>query len=200
MTREPATLLILAGGEAKRMGFPKHELTIDGRGVLTILQEKLGPLFVETIVVGSGIAGLPTGVRNAEDHYVIRSALVGIHAGLSASQTHLAFIIACDMPHVVSSLVEHLLGRSEGADVVVPVVRGYYEPLCAVYRRRCIGPIERLIERGVLKVSELYGLVRLHVAGEEQVRQHDPQLQSFVNLNAPAEIETARQAGRLSFR
>jgi molybdopterin-guanine dinucleotide biosynthesis protein A len=196
VTREPATLIVLAGGEARRLGFPKHRLMIDGERAIDRLCRRLGPLFAETIIVGRDIDNLPPGVRTAEDHYTVRSPLVGIHAGLSASRTDLTFVVACDMPYVVPKLVEHLLSRSGGVDVVVPVVRGYVEPLCAVYRRRCIGPIERLIERGVLKVSELYPLVEVREVGEHPIRRHDPHLQSFVNLNVTSQVETVGQADR----
>ena len=198
MTREPATLIILAGGEAKRLGFPKHHLAVDGERVIDTLHERLGPLFVETIVVGRDIDSLPRGVRTAEDHYTVRSPLVGIHAGLSASRTDLTFVVACDMPHVEPSLVAYLLSQAEGFDVIVPVVRSYYEPLCAAYRRTCLKPIEKLIERGVMKVSELYSLVDVRKAGHEQIRQHDPKLRSFLNLNAPVEIKQPAQPRRQS--
>jgi len=183
MTREPATLILLAGGDAKRMGFPKHRLTVGGERILDRLCRRLGPLFVETIVAGRDLGELPNDVRMTEDCYAVRSPLVGIHAGLAASRTDLAFVSACDMPHVEPSLVEFLLEQAAGADVVVPVVRGYYEPLCAVYRRSCIGPIERLIEGGTLKVSALYDRVRRREITEPSIRQHDSDLRSFSNLN-----------------
>jgi len=183
VSREPATLIVLAGGEAKRLGFPKHRLTVDGERVIDRLCRRLGPLFAETVVVGRGLEGLPGGVRVTEDRYAVRSPLVGIHAGLAASRTDLTFVTACDMPHVEPALVEFLLTRAEAVDAVVPVVRGYYEPLCAVYRQTCIAPIEDLIERGVLKVSALYEGVRFREVSEPHVRAIDPNLCSLVNLN-----------------
>jgi len=191
VSREPATLIVLAGGEAKRLGFPKHQLAVDGERVIDRLCRRLGPLFAETVVVGRGLDGLPPGVRATGDRFLVRSPLVGIHAGLSASRTDLAFVTACDMPHVEPALVEFLLAQTEGVDIVVPVVRGYYEPLCAAYRRTCIAPIEDLIEHGVLKVSALYKLARVHETDEPHVRFHDPQLRSFANLNVPSRTDTA---------
>jgi molybdopterin-guanine dinucleotide biosynthesis protein A len=198
VTREPATLIVLAGGEAKRLGFPKHHLAVDGERVIDTLHEKLGPLFVETIVVGRNIDNLPPGVQTTEDHYTVRSPLVGIHAGLSASRTDLTFVVACDMPYVEPSLVEYLLSQAESVDAVVPVVRGYYEPLCAVYRKTCLAAIENLVERGVLKVSELYPRVEVRNPGHKQIQQHDPKLQSFLNLNAPVEIKQPARPRRQS--
>jgi len=191
VNREPATLIVLAGGEAKRLGFPKHRIMVDGERILDRLCRRLGPRFVETIVVGRDLDGLPPGVRATEDRFLVRSPLVGIHAGIDASRTDLAFVTACDMPHVEPALVEFLLTQAEGVDAVVPVVRGYHEPLCAVYRRSCIASIEDLIERGILKVSALYALVNVQEADEEQVRLHDPQLRSFVNLNVPMQIKAS---------
>ena len=189
MSREPATLIVLAGGESKRMGFPKHRLAVDGERVIDRLCRRLGPLFVETVIVGCGLDGLPDGVRVTADRYAFRSPLVGIHAGLSASRTDLTFVTACDMPYIEPVLVEFLLTQADRVDAVVPVVRGYYEPLCAVYRRSCIASIEDLIERGVLKVSKLYGPVRLRAVSEAQILLHDPELGSFVNLNGPSGVE-----------
>ena len=197
MSREPAALIVLAGGDGKRMGFPKHRLAVDGERILHRLCRRLGLLFTETIVVGRGIQDLPSGARLVEDLYDIRAALVGIHAGLSASTKDLTFVAACDMPYVEPALVEYLLVQAEGADVVVPVVRGYYEPLCAVYRKTCLESIERLIEEGSLKVSNLFELIRLGEVSEEQILQHDPELQSFVNVNAPTEIGTATRPDRV---
>jgi len=188
VSRKPATLIVLAGGEAKRLGFPKHHLMVDGERVLDRLCRRLGPLFAETVVVGRSLDGLPDSVRTTEDRYAVRSPLVGIHAGLAASRTDLAFVTACDMPHVEPALVEFLLTQAKGVDAVVPVVRGYYEPLCAVYRRSCIGPIEDLIERGVLKVSELYERVNIRKIPEKQVRERDVEFRSFVNLNAASPL------------
>jgi molybdopterin-guanine dinucleotide biosynthesis protein A len=200
VNREPATLIVLAGGEAKRLGFPKHRLTVDGTPVLTHLHARLGPLFAKTIVVGRDLDGLPPGVRATEDRYLVRSPLVGIHAGLAASRTDLAFVTACDMPHVEPALVEYLLAQAEGVDAVVPVVRGYYEPLCAVYRRTCIAPVEDLIERGVLKVSALYDLVRVHEVDEPDVHAHDPDRRSFTNLNLLADTAlSVPRPSRVSF-
>jgi len=192
VTREQATLIILAGGEGRRMGFPKHQLTIGKRTVLEVIYEQLSGLFAETIVVGHEVAALRGGVRVIEDRYAVQSPLVGIHAGLSASQTELTFVVACDMPYVASTLVSHLLALcSPGVDVVVPLIGSYYEPLSAVYRTTCLNSIEALIERGSLKITPLYEEVHIREVGERELRLIDPKLRSFVNLNTPSQHRLA---------
>jgi len=189
--REEATLIILAGGEGKRMGFPKHELPMGETSILERIHQRLGDLFVETIVAGRGISSPNQQIRIAEDGYSERAALVGIHAGLAASQTDLTFVIACDMPYVKSGLVFHLLAAAADVDVVVPVIRGYYEPLCAVYRTTCLRPIARSIEGGIMKIIHFYPEVRVREITEQEIREFDPNLRSFVNLNTPTDRKYA---------
>ena len=191
--REKATLIILAGGEGKRMGFPKHELAVGETSILERIHQRLGSLFEETIVVGRGISSPIPSIRTIEDCYMERGALVGIHAGLSASRTDLTFVVACDMPHVERALVSHMLRLAADidADIVVPIIREYNEPLCAVYRTTCLSPIERSIEAGILKISHFYSKVRVCEILEQEIREFDPDLRSFVNLNTPADRKLA---------
>ncbi|MFC2095124.1 molybdenum cofactor guanylyltransferase [Candidatus Bipolaricaulota bacterium] len=191
MRHEEATLIILAGGEGRRMGFPKHELALGETNILERIHQRLGNLFDETIIIGRELGSPSGGIRTAQDCYQERGALVGIHAGLSASQTDLAFVVACDMPFVERRLVSHLLGLAADVDIVVPIIRGYNEPLCAAYRTTCLPPIERSIEAGILKIIRFYSEVRVCEIPEHVIRQFDPNLRSFVNLNTPEERKLA---------
>ncbi len=191
MKREEATLIILAGGEGQRMGFPKHELPMGETNILEWIHHRLGDLFVETIAAGRGISSSNQEIRIVEDRHSERAALVGIHAGLAASRTDLTFVVACDMPHVEPGLVSHLLCAAADADVVVPVIRGYREPLCAVYRTTCLPPIARSIEDGIMKIVHFYSEVRVREIREQEIREFDPILRSFVNLNTPTDRKNA---------
>lgn len=183
-----ATLIILAGGEGKRMGTPKHLLSTSQGTLIERLYDRLGPLFVETIVVGRGLTAYREGIRTVEDLYPARSPLVGIYSGLSASRTDLAFVLACDMPFVKPELVRHLLATAVDLDVAVPVVGGYFEPLCAAYRKSSISVIEQALQRGILRVTCIYEHLRVSAMPEDEVRRVDPDLSSFVNLNTPEQL------------
>jgi len=189
VSREPATLLILAGGESKRMGFPKHELVVGDRDILSHVQARLGSLFVETLIVGRDLTRAPHGTRAVGDRLVARSPLVGLHAGLAASRTDLCFAVACDMPSVEPRLVDFLLAQATGVDAVVPVIRGHHEPLLAAYRITCVGPIERLVLAGRLKVSDLFDVVRTRRVMEADVLPFDPSLRSIENVNVASEAD-----------
>jgi len=187
---EHATLIVLAGGESKRMGRPKHLLPAPSGGtILEPLIAKLSPLFTERLIVGRNLMPPGDSVRVVEDIRHSHSPLVGIYSGLLAAKTDLAFVIACDMPFVRSSLVEHILSRSCGVDVCVPLVNGYYEPLCAAYRRTAIPVIATAIARRVFKVTATYEHLHLRTIPEEEIRRFDKDLISFTNLNAPHQLE-----------
>ena len=101
---EAATLIILAGGESKRMGRPKHQISKPRGGtILDHLTSGLSPLFTETLIVGRNLLSPGISVRVVEDVHHARSPLVGIYSGLLAAKTELSFVIACDMPFERSS-------------------------------------------------------------------------------------------------
>jgi molybdopterin-guanine dinucleotide biosynthesis protein A len=186
--RERATLILLAGGESKRMGQPKHLLSTPRGTVIDHLHARLSPIFSETLLVGRGLPHESPGLRTVEDLYPVRSPLVGIYSGLAAAETDLCFVLACDMPFVRSRLVEDLLSRAFDADAVVPVVRGYHEPLCAVYRKSAIPVIATALANKEFKVTGIYKHLRLYAVPEEEIRVLDPDLSSFINLNTPREL------------
>ncbi|MEA3238444.1 MAG: molybdenum cofactor guanylyltransferase [Candidatus Bipolaricaulota bacterium] len=191
---EAATLIILAGGESKRMGRPKHQLSKPRGGtVLDHLGSGLSRLFNETLIVGRNLLSAESSFRVVEDVYLARSPLVGIYSGIVAAKTELSFVIACDMPFVRSSLVEHILSQSRDVDACVPIVNGYYEPLCAAYRRSAIPAIAEAIERGMFKVTAPYKNLNLRTIPEEELRRFDEELVSFTNLNVPRQLELLSQ-------
>ncbi|HDL84820.1 MAG TPA: molybdenum cofactor guanylyltransferase [Candidatus Acetothermia bacterium] len=192
--RENATLIILAGGESKRMGRPKHVLPKPRGGtIIEHLIARLSPMFTETLVVGRNLTPPSHNVRVVKDLCHAHSPLVGIYSGILAAKTELSFVIACDMPFVRSPLVEHILSRSCNVDVCVPIVNGYYEPLCAAYRRTAIPAIAATIARSVFKVTAAYEDLQLRTIPEEDIRLFDEDLVSFTNLNVPQQLDLLAQ-------
>jgi molybdenum cofactor guanylyltransferase len=113
-----------------------------------------------------------------------RSSLTGIHAGLFYTRTSHAFIAACDMPFLKREMVQLLISNLEpNRDVIVPVTWEGYQPLCAVYSKRCLKTIEQQAATGNLKISNLYAKVKVKKIAEESLRQVDPDLISFFNIN-----------------
>lgn len=188
MTPAEMTLVVLVGGESSRMGTPKHLLPLPGGTILDRILDRLGGMFGDVIVAGRGLRPMREGVRTVDDVRCERCPLVGILSGLQASRTAFSFVIACDMPFVEPSLVELLASKAGGGvDVVVPVVGGFFEPLCAVYGRAVTGAIAECLDSGRTKTTSFFGSARLAEVDEREIRSVDPALASFVNLNTPSD-------------
>lgn len=183
------SLLILAGGESSRMGTPKHLLPFQGKTLLEHILKRLNGLFDEVLLAGRTPGLFPAGVVPVVDVKQLRCPLVGILSGLLAAGNSHVFVMGCDMPFIEPGLVRTICSQAlTGADVTVPVVRGFREPLCAVYSRSCSDPILEYIDSGRVKATGFYPAVTVREVTEEIVRECDPLLNSFVNINTPGEF------------
>lgn len=192
-----ASGIILCGGLGTRMGgTDKGLLRIGREPFLDILMRTLQPLFTELLVVTrTPQAYADRGCRIVTDLFELRSSLTGIHAGLVHARNEHAFITACDTPLLRRGLVSVLLdmGKPED-DVIVPRENDLYEPLCAVYSRRCLPIVEDLLSGGKAKVSGLFRRVRVREIPVSMLRGADPGLESFLNINTPSDLERIRRA------
>ena len=185
---EHASLIILAGGESRRMGRVKPLIATPVGTMLDYLVHRLGPLFSEVIVAGHVKIPVPVGARWVQDRYSMRSPLVGIEAGLTAAAHERCFVIACDMPFAEPALVEHLVASARGKNAVIPVVNGYDEPLFAVYTKGALPVIRAAVAAGRLKVGAVCAKLNAARIEEDELRRFDRQLDSFINLNTPHDL------------
>ena len=120
--------------------------------------------------------------------------LVGIIAGFEALDSEYVMVSPCDTPLVLKAVCELTVEKSQGRDGAVPVTNGFLEPLHGCYRRdRGLRTFRNALRDGRLKlqaVVEDLDLVRLD---EESLRLLDPNLESFWNVNTPAELKRARE-------
>lgn len=189
--RISCTGVILAGGLNTRFsGAPKALLPVKGRRILDRLHDLFGDLFPETILVTNRpLDYLEWNLDITTDLFPVRSSLTGIHAGLFHARTPYAFFAACDTPFLKPEMVRTVLGAVDpGADAVVPRTAMGYEPLCAVYHRRCLNVIARHLTARRLKTQDVFKDVRLKEIPEETLRRADPELISFFNVNTPADL------------
>ena len=190
------SVVILAGGQSRRMGRDKRALpwtpaadgspqTLLGHVVATVSR-----LTDDVVLVANDDPGV-AGARVVGDLYPRSGSLGGIYSGLAAAAYDLAFIAAADMPFLNPTLILDLIGQGAHADAVVPVTSGRPEPLHAVYRKAVQAPARRQIERRELKIALVFEAVSTVRVPEANVRLLDPDLQSFWNLNTPEDYQRA---------
>lgn len=185
--------LVLAGGRGSRMGGgEKAFLTLGTETFIARILRILRPHFDTLLVATSAperFAGL--GDLVVADEREGRGPLMGVYCGLKASRSEHTFVTSVDTPLLSVELALFLREESSECDAHVPVWRGKPEPLCAVYSRACIGPIEQTMDQG--RVISFYPLVRVRLAEEAAVRAVDPRGRSFANVNTPQDLARIRR-------
>lgn len=136
-------------------------------------------------------AHLPDDAVFAVDEYPGKGSLGGIFSGLNAAGTEWAVFCACDMPFVNPEVYRLLLSKRDGCDAVVPVVDGRPEPVHAAYSRRCLEPMRAKILADDLKITGFFEDVTVRFVEEDEIRERDPRLLSFFNINTESDLRTA---------
>src|SRR5207248_5405066 len=129
------------------------------------------------------------GVRVLFDKIPDFGPLMGLYSGLSAIRTQRALVFAVDMPFIQPALLSFLLSQpyTPGA-LLVPMVHNVPQVMLAVYPRSALPLIEKLIQQGRRDLRSLLEVAPVHYIEEAQLRQVDPQLRSFLNVNTPEEL------------
>jgi molybdenum cofactor guanylyltransferase len=192
-----ATAVVLTGGKSSRMGRPKALLTFDGEPLIVHIVRHLKRVFAETVVVAAPEQELPLlPVALVRDQVAYQGPVSGIYRGLKAATKEVCFVTSCDAPFLDLALISHLLSEISDCDVVVPFWQERFQPLHAVYRRSVAPLLHEQLERGELRPIFLYDKVRTRKVHEDEIRTLDPEGMSFLNMNSPADYDSALQLWR----
>jgi molybdopterin-guanine dinucleotide biosynthesis protein A len=106
------TAIILAGGQASRMGGEKPLRVLRGRTLLRHAVDVVAGIADETLI-STGTREMPMlpGPRAVRDpaEFAGKGPLAGVLAGLEAASHPRALVLACDLPNVPPALLRRLL-------------------------------------------------------------------------------------------
>lgn len=203
--RDGLSAAVLTGGQSRRMGTDKALLKLDERALLAWVIDAVSTVSDDVLLVGDRPEYHRFGIRVVADDLPGAGALGGIATALRHAIHDRVLVVACDMPAISVRLLDAMASLASDAEVVVPLTdvsrndRGptqMYQPLHAIYRRSCLPIMERHIAEGRLKVADFMTDARVCTLPEEWLRQYDPALSSFDNINSPddlARIRSVRQ-------
>jgi molybdenum cofactor guanylyltransferase len=196
--------VVLAGGRSSRMGTPKAALEWHGstllRRTVGIISRVTGGPVVVVRAPGQALPALPQDVEVVEDPREGKGPVQGIAAGLAAlaGRAEAAFVSSTDMPFLHPAFVRRVLrAAQEGADVGLPIARGYPQPLAASYCTALAPVAERLVKAERLRPAFLFEECVVSRLDEAALRADpvlaalDPGLDSVININEPADYQTA---------
>lgn len=181
---------VLAGGKSLRFGRNKALQEFEGRRLFEWAVESLRPFCDPVLVVANDTEPyLDAGLTVAMDVVPHQGPLGGIHTALLFSLSDWVMVKATDMPFLAPALASLLIDLKEGFDAVVPKLNDGYEPLLALYNRRCLPAIShRLGSPDTHKVIGFFKNIRLRTVAEEEWRETDPEALSFRNINTPSDL------------
>jgi len=184
-----ASGVILSGGESSRMGVNKAFIEIQGKRIIDSIVKLLSILFPEVIIVtNTPLDYACINARIVTDIFPQKGSLGGIYTGLFYSSHPHSLVVACDMPFLRREVIEYITGKIGSNDVVIPHLSDGYHPLHAVYSRRCLPFMERLIEKDDLRIVNFFKKVRVKEVSGKDLSRVDPDFSSFININTPEDV------------
>ncbi len=200
--------VVLAGGRSSRMGRPKADLEWHGSTLLhrttALLARTVGGPVLVVAAPGQDLPELPPRVEVVADPVEGLGPMRGLATGLAAldGRSPAAFVCSTDLPFLHPALIRRVLRGFAGpeadtVDVVLPVARGYRQPLAAGYRTALAGLVEELLGEGDLRPGMLFRHCRVAqlddaaLLAEPDLARNDPGLDSLVNVNEPDDYAAA---------
>jgi molybdenum cofactor guanylyltransferase len=190
--------IVLCGGKSSRMGQDKATLPFGSelmlQRIVRLISQVVDPTAIVIVAaVGQELPTLPSTAIITRDEHPGRGPLEGIAAGLQVLPTFIDAIYAtsCDVPLLVPQFVDRMFGQLNDSQIAVPFDGQYHHPLAAVYRPSVLPTVRALLDADQLRPRALFDLVEtVHVA-VESLREVDPTLSTLMNLNNPADYQTA---------
>lgn len=180
------------------MGTDKRALRLGGETLLDTALRRAWAVCREVVVAGEALGqAVPPGIATVTDCPTLAGPAAGIVAGLCTTSNPHALVLACDMPFVTEALLAHILSQADDSRLaVVPRIGRRWEPLCAVYSKRCAEVLRRECtpQRSALKVFlDGHRSDVLELSETDLAPFGDPE-ELFTNLNTPAEVQAARES------
>ena len=190
------TTAIMAGGQSSRMGTDKSFIPLLGKPMIEYVIDQLDGLGSELILI-----------TNQREEYAYldcatygdlipdKGPLGGLYTALSHSSNPHVLVVACDMPWLNRSLLDHMISLRHEADAVVPRWMKHPEPLHAIYSKKCIPPILSCIEEDKLQMVAFYSKIAVRYLERQEIAKFDEHGRSFANINTPEELYNAQKRG-----
>jgi molybdopterin-guanine dinucleotide biosynthesis protein A len=191
--------IILSGGMNRRMNYiNKAFLRINGESLIETIIKKVS-MFKEILIVTNTPSDYShLGVKVVTDIIPNCGPLSGIHSGLTHSQYQYSFVLPCDMPFITSDALKYMSGLAQGYDIVVPKINHYFQPLCGVYSKSCIDPIEECLREKIYKLIDLYPFVHVRQVEKQEMEVYGEIEVMFRNINKPGEyLELCEERGNI---
>jgi len=193
--------VVLAGGFSKRFGQDKGLLKLAGKPLILHILDKVSTVVDEVLVVVSSKSQekaytcfLKQKAKIVIDKYETQNPLVGALTGFERAQGKYSLLLPCDTPFVSSQIASFLLELCVNKDAVIPRwPNGHIEPLQAVYyTKSALNVANKAVEDKKQNMhSMIASLKKVQYVSTLVLKQIDPKLTTFFNINTPKDLRKA---------
>jgi len=194
--------IILAGGSSQRFGSDKGLVQLAGKPLISHVIERVRDLVDEVIIcvrkenqLTSYSQALPDNFRVIADiNDLPPCPLTGAITGFMSTNSEYAAILPCDTPFISGRVVDLLFNIAVNVDAVIPRwPNDYIEPLQAVYRTEAaLDASRRAIEKGERRMWSMISLLKsVRYISTIVIREIDPEMLTFFNINTPLDLRKA---------
>ena len=185
MKNQNFSSIILAGGESSRIGENKALLSVIAEPLIKIVKERLEKISnkIYIVTLNPEDYSFLDNVEFVKDIYPEKkSILEAMYSGLKASSDEYNFICSCDLPYLNINLVNYLYSLTTNFDAVVPIFNNDTKTLHAFYSKKCLEPMEKVLEKGNKKVSRIFIYLNIKYVPEKALIEEDDKLLSFFSV------------------
>ncbi len=132
------SVIVLAGGDARRLGGRKADRRVRGRRLVDPALELARGISDDVLLLGRGRDLPAPGARPVDDVAGIDGPLAGLAAGLSAARHPWCLLLPCDLPDPSAAVVTRLLAARDAtpdARAIVVSTGGRPQPFHGLYHR-----------------------------------------------------------------
>jgi molybdopterin-guanine dinucleotide biosynthesis protein A len=176
------------------MGHQKLFLEAGGIPLFERVYRVLNQVFTDIIVVANKPEWFHSyPIRVVTDIFPDGGALGGLYTGLKYAPSDAGFCFAADMPFLNAQLIRFMIQKWDKGDVIIPRTSHGLQPLHAIYSRKCLDPIKKLLLRGRLRIIDFFTEVTVMYVPERDILKYDPMLLSFLNINTKEDLRRAEK-------
>ncbi|MFC7393343.1 molybdenum cofactor guanylyltransferase [Scopulibacillus cellulosilyticus] len=181
--------ILLSGGASRRFGEPKAFYPYKNKPMFMFAYESLKKETEKTVIVSRSelIARFQSMIDDEvisdDPKFLGEGPLAGIYTAMVDLLAEWYVVLPCDMPLVNRQFVAYLKNWTQTEEIsqcFVPFVKGFKQPMAAIYHRSCLPDIEQLLNQRQLKMDALLERVNTRIVYPETEGFHSD---LFRNIN-----------------
>lgn len=181
------TGIILSGGKSSRMGQDKGFCELNKKPLITYSIDVLSPICNQILIGANSDNYAKLGYPVIKDEITNIGPIGGIYSCLKSSKTNDNIILSCDMPLVTAELIAYILSERDDYEVIIPVFKGFQEPLCAYYNKSITPGLLEAINANKYKIQDVIkGLKTKFITIEKSLPFYQENL--FANMNSEQDL------------